>query len=28
MKPDGKQILFDIKGIYRKKINNMTYWSL
>jgi len=28
MKPDNKQILFDIKGIFRKKINNLTYWSL
>jgi UDP-N-acetyl-D-glucosamine/UDP-N-acetyl-D-galactosamine dehydrogenase len=28
MKLDSKQILFDIKGIFRKKINNLTYWSL
>lgn len=28
MKPDGKQILFDIKGIFRKKITDLTYWSL
>ncbi len=28
MKADGKQILFDIKGIYRGKIKNLNYWSL
>lgn len=28
MKADGKQILFDIKGIFKDKIHNMTYWSL
>ncbi len=28
MKPDGKQILFDIKGIFRKTITDITYWSL
>lgn len=28
MKKDGKAILFDIKGIYKNKINNLTYWSL
>lgn len=24
----GKAVLADLKGIFRKKINNMTYWSL
>ena len=24
----GQGILFDIKGIYRKVVKNMTYWSL
>jgi len=28
MKGDDKGILFDIKGVYRNKINNLTYWSL
>jgi UDP-N-acetyl-D-glucosamine/UDP-N-acetyl-D-galactosamine dehydrogenase len=28
MKPDGKQILFDIKGIYKNRITDLTYWSL
>lgn len=28
IKPDGKGILFDVKGIYRKKIQHLTYWSL
>lgn len=28
VKADGKGILFDVKGIYRGKINQLTYWSL
>jgi len=28
MKKDGKAILFDVKGIYRNKIKDLTYWSL
>jgi UDP-N-acetyl-D-glucosamine/UDP-N-acetyl-D-galactosamine dehydrogenase len=28
MKNDGKAILFDIKGIYKNKIKDLTYWSL
>jgi UDP-N-acetyl-D-glucosamine/UDP-N-acetyl-D-galactosamine dehydrogenase len=28
MKRDGKGILFDIKGIFRNKIKQLTYWSL
>jgi len=28
MKNDGKAILFDIKGIYKDKIKDLTYWSL
>lgn len=28
MKKDGKAILFDVKGIYRSKIKDITYWSL
>jgi UDP-N-acetyl-D-galactosamine dehydrogenase len=25
---DGKGIVVDVKGIYRNKINDLTYWSL
>ena len=28
MLKDGKGVFVDLKGIYRGKINNLTYWSL